>query len=231
MSFHASLSAQVTPLVFHTQTSPEYTTMSQFIASDRYDFKIPAEPIKDIVSQNSFPEFPCAKFSLYTLCDLPKSTMEEILAEVDKQVNSIFGGPDWDYDEEFDELYRALELPSEWKFPGQDLETLLQHHLARVSAEMATIHPKNRIGELKVYPIGFVLATKADWRDRGLLLVYLDREEDVSEHKNLLVKTSVPCMDRNDGLGGDLTTLRLGDDYFDHIRAWHDRAAQEGTKT
>ncbi|KAJ5161930.1 hypothetical protein N7492_007322 [Penicillium capsulatum] len=132
-------------------------------------------------------------------------------------------------DEDFDHCDRVLELPPEWKFPGQSLEHLLKHHFACVSAALPSVNdPRAGPADIPVYPIGLILDTKQGWRDRGLVFVYLDRDDDQHEPEYLLVKTAIVDTEGDDdGLARDLTSLRLGDEYFDQIRALYERVPVE----
>lgn len=163
----------------------------------------PIEPIQEFVDANSFPDFGSSSFPLFALGPVPYSVLKDISATINEQSRSELGFSP----EEYNELGPVIDVPDKWDLSGKSLDDAAHHHFS-------LFNPCERLptGDPKWYPVGFVLALKNDWRDKGLMLAYLQKEDGYLALKSCVVKT--------DELGGQLVSFRQGDAEFDYAQGF-----------
>lgn len=163
----------------------------------------PIEPIQEFVDANSFPDFGSSSFPLFALGPVSYSVLKDISATINEQSRAELGFSP----KEYDELGPAIDIPEKRDLNDKSLDDAVHHHFSLFNP-----YEKLPTGDPKWYPVGFVAVLKKYWRDKGLLLTYLQKEDGYLALKSCVVKT--------DELGGQLVSFRQGDAEFDYARGF-----------
>ncbi|PLB41068.1 uncharacterized protein BDW47DRAFT_74987 [Aspergillus candidus] len=110
-----------------------------------------------------------AAFALYTLVDLPPSSLSELTTLVNSE---WITSPD---------VPPLVLLPDRYNFTGQPLRAVLDAHVALDKDITPRDDNPDVEGNLHWFPSAFIVVTDVDWATRGLLFVYLDDRDDEGE--------------------------------------------------
>ncbi|KAK4997820.1 hypothetical protein LTR66_002841 [Elasticomyces elasticus] len=108
-----------------------------------------------------------ASFAIYTLIDVTEDELQSIATTLDKE---------W-MENQGNEGSHLVRVAPRYKFAGKSLENIVQAHIEMDKDETPRDDAAAR-GDLNWYPTAFLILTRRDWMERGLLFVYADIEKD-----------------------------------------------------
>lgn len=111
------------------------------------------------------------------------------------------------------------EPESEWDEMGfakpandsaENIQKVLDKHIAAVERALQS-NESDPWNLNRLYPTGFVVIDRDDWRGKGVVVVHCDKDEEKDEW------TAKQCRFKVKGLGFVLTTVLDGDDTFERV--------------
>lgn len=105
-----------------------------------------------------------ASFALYTLVELPPHELQNIASLLEKE---------WI---EKDLNCHLVRIPTRHNFVGKSLRDIVHAHV-QMDKELTLRNDPVARGDIAWFPIGFLVITSQEWRDRGVLFVYVDYHE------------------------------------------------------
>lgn len=169
--------------------------------------------IQAIVNENCCPQFPSSAFPIYSLTDVPPSTLDDIFVVVKDAASK---GMRLSLDK-MEEWGPPIDLPPQWDFSGKCFQDILASYLSLFDGD----YEMTSIDDPRWFPMGFLVVLKPEWQDEGgLLMVYLARRISGTSNPlqrrvyDVLELKKVPMKYPRE-VGKVLASLRMGYEDFD----------------
>ncbi|PWY89148.1 hypothetical protein BO70DRAFT_426804 [Aspergillus heteromorphus CBS 117.55] len=107
-----------------------------------------------------------ASFAIYTLITLPASSLSALLTTLNDEWTQNMT----------DEAPPLVRTPPVYDFTGTSLREVVQAHSA-LDKGFTPRDDSGADGNIQWYPTAFIVVTSLDWRERGLVFVYVDGED------------------------------------------------------
>ncbi|GKZ21307.1 hypothetical protein AbraIFM66951_010094 [Aspergillus brasiliensis] len=107
-----------------------------------------------------------ASFALYSMVDLSSEDLDKLITALNQE---------WKQDMT-DEAMDLVRTPTVYDFQGKSLRDVVQAHV-ELDKELTPSDYGGVEGDIHWYPTAFVVVTAHEWKEKGVLLVYVDVEE------------------------------------------------------
>jgi len=168
---------------------------------------IPLGHLQKYTSSNSFAEFYSSTFPIFALSpEVSKTDLLQVAGKANEQAQQELGFSC----AELADMGLAAGIPDHWELRKQSPpEAVRWYH------DAFDCDGDSENDEPQWYPLGFIGVLGLDWRERGVVLVYLDAQQGQTREEEITVNAYRLHAGQ---IGPTIVSLRQGDDDYENVK-------------